>query len=329
MQRRLRALLPEAVLTGFTVQVMARRPQAHELIIGVATDPVFGPVLLFGKGGIAVEVTADHAMELPPLNMPLAKAMMSRTRVYRLLRGYRNQAPADVDAIARTLVKLSHLVTDIAEIAELDINPLLADGKGVLALDARVKLSPRTVGEGRNRLAIRPYPKELEETVDWQGEQLLLRPIRPEDGEEHLRFFNALDPEDVRFRIFSRMRELQPSQVARLTQIDYDREMAFIASRKKPDGAFETLGVVRAIADPDNTKAEFAIIVRSDMKGHGLGVMLMNKVIGYCRSRGTGEIVGEALINNRPLLDMVRHLGFEVHPAVGEGTAVLRLPLGE
>jgi acetyltransferase len=327
MQRRLRALLPDAVLGGFTVQAMARRPQAHELIVGVATDPVFGPVLLFGKGGIAVEVTADHAMELPPLNMPLAKAMMSRTRVYRLLRGYRNQGPADVDAIARTLVRMSHLVTDIAEIVELDINPLLADGTGVLALDARVRLAPRTVGEARNRLAIRPYPKELEEVVDWEGESLLLRPIRPEDGEEHLRFFNALDPEDVRFRIFSRMRELQPSQLARLTQIDYDREMAFIASRRKPDGAMETLGVVRAIADPDNIKAEFAIIVRSDMKGHGLGVMLMKKVIAYCRSRGTKEIVGEALINNRPLLEMVRQLGFDVHPAVGEGVAVLRLPL--
>jgi len=306
---------------------MARRPQAHELIVGVATDPVFGPVLLFGKGGIAVEVTADHAMELPPLNMPLAKAMMSRTRVYRLLRGYRNQGPADVDAIARTLVRLSHLVTDIAEIVELDINPLLADGNGVLALDARVRLAPRTVGEGRNRLAIRPYPKELEETVEWNGGELLLRPIRPEDGEEHLRFFNALDPEDVRFRIFSRMRELQPSQLARLTQIDYDREMAFIATRKKPDGTSETLGVVRAIADPDNIKAEFAIIVRSDMKGHSLGGMLMNKVIAYCRSRGTREIIGEALINNRPLLELVRRLGFDVHPEVGEGVAMLRLPL--
>ena len=329
MQRRLRSLLPDAVLAGFTVQAMARRPQAHELIAGVATDPVFGPVLLFGQGGIAVEVTADHAMELPPLNMPLAQAMVARTRVAKLLQGYRNQAPADVDAICRTLVKLSHLVTDIAEIAELDINPLLADANGVIALDARVRLAPRTMGDGRSRLAIRPYPKELEETVQWQGAPLMLRPIRPEDGAEHLRFFNALDPEDVRFRIFSRMRELQPSQVARLTQIDYDREMAFIVTRSRADGMPETLGVARAIADPDNIKAEFAIIIRSDMKGHGLGVMLMNKLIAYCRSRGTREIVGEALLNNRPMLEMVRRLGFEVHQAVGEGVAILRLPLQE
>ncbi|MET0962317.1 MAG: bifunctional acetate--CoA ligase family protein/GNAT family N-acetyltransferase [Noviherbaspirillum sp.] len=329
MQKRLRGLLPDAVMAGFTVQAMARRPQAHELILGVATDPVFGPVLLFGQGGIAVEVTADHAMELPPLNMPLAHALVARTRVAKLLRGYRNQAPADVDAICSTLVKLSHLVTDIAEIAELDINPLLADAKGVIALDARVRLAPRTAGDVRSRLAIRPYPKELEETVPWQDESLLLRPIRPEDGAEHLRFFNALDPEDVRFRIFSRMRELQPSQLARLTQIDYDREMAFIATRNRPDGTPETLGVARAIADPDNIKAEFAIIVRSDMKGHGLGVMLMNKLIAYCRSRGTREIVGEALSNNRPLLEMVRRLGFEVHPEVGEGISLLRLPLQE
>ena len=327
MQRRLRDLLPEATLSGFTVQAMARRPRAHELIVGVATDPVFGPVLLFGQGGIAVEVTADHAMELPPLNMPLAQAMVARTRVAKLLRGYRNQAPADIDAICLTLVKLSHLVTDIPEIVELDINPLLADANGVIALDARVKLAPRPVGDGRARLAIRPYPNELEDTLPWQGETLLLRPIRPEDGEEHLRFFNALDPEDVRFRIFSRMRELRPSQLARLTQIDYDREMAFIAVRRRADGAQETLGVARAIADPDNIKAEFAIIVRSDMKGHGLGMMLMNKLIAYCKSRGTREMVGEALLDNRPLLDMVRKLGFDVHPAVGEGVALLRLPL--
>ena len=329
MHRRLCALLPDATLSGFTIQAMARRPQAHELIVGMATDPVFGPVLLFGQGGLAVEITADHAMELPPLNMTLAQAMVARTRVAKLLHGYRNQAPADIDAICRTLVQLSHLVTDIAEIEELDINPLLADANGVIALDARVRVVPRTVGDGRARLAIRPYPKELEETVEWEGAPLTLRPIRPEDGEEHLRFFNALDPEDVRFRIFSRMRELQPSQVARLTQVDYDREMAFIASRKRPDGSSETLGVARAIADPDNIKAEFAIIIRSDLKAHGLGMMLMRKLIAYCRSRGTREIVGEALINNRPLLEMVKALGFEVHPAVGEGIALLRLPLQE
>jgi acetyltransferase len=329
MHRRLRELLPDATLSGFTVQAMARRPQAHELIAGMATDPVFGPVILFGQGGVAVEVTRDHAMELPPLNMPLAQALVARTRVARLLKGYRNRAPADINAICRTLVQLSQLVTDLPEVAELDINPLLADAHGVIALDARVKVQRPVCEDGAERLAIRPYPKELEHWVVWEGEPLLLRPIRPEDGEEHLRFFNALDPEDVRFRIFSRMRELQPTQLARLTQIDYDREMAFIASRKRADGCFETLGVARAIADPDNVKAEFAIIVRSDIKGHGLGMMLMHRLIDYCRKRGLREIVGEALPNNRPLLQMVRKLGFSTHPAVGDDTEVLRLKLRE
>jgi acetyltransferase len=325
MHRRLTRMLPDATLTGFTVQAMAHRPQAHELLVGVATDPVFGPVIMFGQGGVEVEVSDDHAMELPPLNLALAQSLVGRTRVAKLLRGYRNRPPADMAAIGRTLVAISQLVVDLPEVEELDINPLLADAQGVIALDARVKLA-RPV-EGAKRLAIRPYPKELEEWTVWHSEPLLLRPIRPEDGEEHMRFFNALDPEDVRLRIFSRMRELQPAQLARLTQIDYDREMAFIASRKKSDGCFETLGVARAIADPDGSKAEFAIIVRSDLKGRGLGKLLMQKLIAYCRSRGIREIVGEALHSNRALLGLVRNLGFSTHPAVGDETEVLRLPL--
>jgi acetyltransferase len=327
MQRRLKKMLPDAELTGFTVQAMAHRPQAHELLLGIATDPVFGPVIMFGQGGVEVEVSDDHALELPPLNLALAQSLVARTRVAKLLQGYRNRPPADMQAIGRALVALSQLVIDLPEVAELDINPLLADAHGVLALDARVRLARPAPGSGADRLAIRPYPKELEQWVEWHGEPLLLRPIRPEDGEEHLRFFNALDPEDVRLRIFSRMRELQPAQLARLTQIDYDREMAFIASRKTGDGSFETLGVARAIADPDRNKAEFAIIVRSDVKGRGLGKLLMQKLIAYCRSRGIGEIVGEALHSNRALLGMVRRLGFSTQPMVGEDVDVLRLPL--
>jgi acetyltransferase len=264
-------------------------------------------------------------MELPPLNLALAQSLIARTRVAKLLQGYRNRPPADMVAIGRTLVALSQLVIDLPEIVELDINPLLADAQGVIALDARVKLARPE--PGARRLAIRPYPKELEEWISWHGKPLLLRPIRPEDGEEHLRFFKALDPEDVRLRIFSRMRELRPEQLARLTQIDYDREMAFIASRRRDDGSFETLGVARAIADPDGNTAEFAIIVLSGLKGQGLGRLLMEKLIDYCKSRGIREIVGEALHSNRALLGMVRKLGFSTHPAVGDETEVLRLPL--
>jgi acetyltransferase len=325
MQKRLHELRPDASLLGFSVQAMARRPDAQELIIGVTTDPVFGPVILFGQGGIAVEVMDDTTIGLPPLNMVLAKDMISRTRVARLLAGYRNRPAADIDAICRTLIQVAHLVADLPEIVELDINPLLADARGVLALDARVRIALADTAVGMDRLAIRPYPAELEEQVMWQGRQLLLRPIKPEDGAAHIAFFNALTPEDVRLRMFIGMHELQPSQLARFTQIDYDRGMAFIATRQRSDGQPETMGVVRAMADPDNEKAEFAVIVRSDVKGQGLGSILMVKLIAYCRSRGTLELVGEALPQNTGVLHLVRRFGFETHSA--DGVVMLRLDL--
>jgi acetyltransferase len=326
MQKRLSEMRPDAAFHGFTVQAMERRPRAHELIVGVSTDPVFGPVILFGQGGISVEVTADHALALPPLNMVLARDAVSRTRVAKLLAGYRNRPAADIDAICRTMMQISNLIADIPEIAELDINPLLADETGAIALDARIRVTPSDTPDA-DRFAIRPYPQELEEYINWDGEPLTLRPIKPEDGQQHVEFFNALDPEDVRYRIFTRLRELQPSQLARLTQIDYDREMAFIATRQRDDGTPETLGVARVIADPDNISAEFAVIVRSDLKGRGLGQMLMEKVIRYSRAHGTKEIVGEALPHNRRVLNLVSRLGFTVEPMPQDGTMQMRLKL--
>jgi acetyltransferase len=328
MHKRLHEIKPDARLQGFSVQAMARRPDAHELIVGVTTDPVFGPIILFGQGGVAVEVTADHAVSLPPLNMVLARDLISRTRVCKLLAGYRNRAPADIDAICRVLIQVSHLVADIAEIAELDINPLLADSRGVIALDARLRVAtPASATAGVDRFAIRPYPEEWEKWITWQRKPLLLRPIKPEDGPEHVAFFNALDPEDVRYRMFIRIRELQPSQLARLTQVDYDREMAFIATREREQGGWETLGVARAVTDPDNVSAEFAIIVRSDLKGQGLGKILMTRLIDYCRNRGTQRLEGEALSQNRPVLHLASQLGFKISPAAEAGTTFMRLDL--
>jgi len=325
VQERLRQYRPRASLKGFTVQTMVRRPNAHELIVGVTTDAVFGPVVLFGQGGTAVEVTADRAVGLPPLNTVLALDLISRTRISKLLAGYRDRLPADISAISRTLIQLAHLIADIREIVELDINPLLADDRGVLALDARVVVAPSDA-TGLDRFAIRPYPEELEEWISWQGRKVLLRPIRPEDGTQHVEFFNALDPDDIRYRVFIRIRELPRSQLARLTQIDYDREMAFIAACEREPGRFETLGVVRAIADPDNVTAEFAIIVRSDLKGQGLGPILFKKLIDYCRSRGTKELVGEALADNQRVIGLVRGFGGVVTHSE-PGTVGLRFDL--
>ncbi|QJE02743.1 GNAT family N-acetyltransferase [Massilia forsythiae] len=315
MRRRLAELRPDARLDGFIVQAMARNPEAHELIAGAATDPVFGPVILFGHGGLAVEVAADHAVGLPPLNMVLARDLIGRTRVARRLAGYRNHPAADLDAVSAVLVQVSQLVAELPEIVELDINPLLADSRGAVVLDARMRIAMADRSASTlDRLAIRPYPAELEETVQWQGAPLLLRPIRPEDGPAHVALFNALTPDDVRYRMFVRVRELQPAQLARFTQIDYDREMAFIATRPDTHGVQETLAVGRVVADPDNMSAEFAVTVRSDLKGKGLGIMLMHKLIDYCRARGTREIVGEALPQNAPVLGLVRKLGFTVGP---------------
>jgi acetyltransferase len=326
MNKNFIAMRPGATLAGFSVQSMVRRPDARELIVGVATDPVFGPVILFGQGGIAVEVTADHAIGLPPLNMVLARDMISRTRVSKLLSAYRNCPAADVDAICHTLIQISHLVIDIPEIAELDINPLLADADGVIALDARIRIKPTEKG-GMDRLAIRPYPEELEEWVDWKGGRVLVRAIKPEDGAQHVEFFGSLTPEDVRMRMFVHMRELSPGQLARMTQIDYDREMAFIATRDRPDGTPETLGVARIVFDPDNVQGEFAVTVRSDLKGMGLGKLLMQKLIRHSRDRGAHEIVGETLSQNQALLGLVKPLGFSAHRSRENDTYLLKMPL--
>lgn len=309
MQRRVHELRPGASLEGFSVQAMVRRPGAFELIVGAREDPVFGPVILFGEGGTAVEIIADRTIGLPPLNMALASKLIARTRISDLLGGYRNRDGADRDAIALALIKVAQLVTDLPEVVELDINPLIADNTGVLALDARVRLR-RAEMAGPDRLCIRPYPNELEEEVTLDGRQIMLRPIRPEDEPQHHDLISRLTPEDIRFRFFSSFRELPHSQMARYTQIDYEREMAFIATAADDRGNPETLGVVRIATDPDNEAAEFAIIVRSDFKGHGLGAALLDKMIGYSRNRGTREMIGQVLAENRAMLSLAESRGF-------------------
>ena len=314
-------LQPTSRLDGFTVQAMARRPMAQELIVGASVDPLFGPVLLFGEGGTAVEVLADRAIGLPPLNRVLARELVARTRVAKLLAGYRDHPPADLDAISDVLIALSQMLADLPELAELDINPLWADHDGVVALDARVRIV-RPGPAGAERFAIAPYPAELSETVSWQGETIVLRPIRPEDEPEHRAFIEQLQPADIRLRFFSSRRELPHSELARLTQIDYDREMAFVAVRVRPDGTHETLGVVRAVVDPDNVDAEFGVIVRSDLKGKRLGELLMRKLVGYLSGRGTQRLVGDVLRENTGMRELARSLGFSVDAAAWNDDAM-------
>jgi acetyltransferase len=309
MLARIRRLRPQARIEGFTVQAMARREHAQELIVGATVDRVFGPIILFGQGGTAVEVVADRAVALPPLNVPLARALVSRTRVARLLEGWRDTPAANMDAVIATLMAVSQLLADVPELAELDINPLIVNHQGVLALDARIRLSADKPAGAAN-FAIRPYPAELAETIPWKGRTLELRPIRPEDEARHVEFLTSLDPDDVRMRVFYSRRTMERSELARLTQIDYTREMAFIAVAPGPDGAPQTLGVARAMADPDNLSAEFGIIVRSELKGTGLGRLLMDKLITYLRANGTQQLVATVLRENARMLELATELGF-------------------
>ena len=310
MLARVRSLRPDADVQGFTVQPMVRKKHAHELIVGASVDPMFGPVILFGAGGTAVEVLADRALALPPLNTPLALAQIHRTRVAKLLTGYRDEPAADVNGIAQVLVAVSQLLADVPELAELDINPLLANHEGAVALDARVRVSAARPA-GAAHFAIQPYPQHLVESWAWQGEAITLRPIRPEDEAQHRTFLEQLDPEDIRLRVFYSRRSIEHSELARLTQIDYAREMAFIATRPLPNGGEETLGAVRASVDPDNETAEFGVIVRSDLKGSGLGHRLMDKMIEHLRTRGTQRLVGTVLRINTGMLELAHALGFQ------------------
>lgn len=312
---RARERAPDAVVEGVAVQQMVRRPAAYELIVGVSEDPQFGPVLLFGHGGHAVEEIDDTAMALPPLNTLLARSLIERTRIYRLLRGYRDRPPAALDTIVLTLIQVAQLVTDFAEIAELDINPLLADADGVIALDARIRIAAAQ-GPAQARLAIRPYPREMEGHVHLRdGSEIAIRPIQPEDAPALHEMVSRAAAEDLRLRFFQPMRRLPEQLAARLTQIDYDREMAFV-SLDPADGAIT--GVGRLMAGPDLREAEYAIIVRTDWKGRGLGYALMNRIIAFAEERGIQTIYGEVLRENEPMLRMAKDLGFRASPAPGE-----------
>ena len=312
MQARIEQALPDARLHGFTVQTMARRPGAFELIAGIFEDAQFGPVILFGEGGTGVEAIGDTAMALPPLDAVLAEELIAETRIGRLLPGYRGREGADMRAIADTLIRVSRLAADFDEIKELDINPLLADAKGVIAIDARIRFAPATAAPGA-RLAIKPYPNELRGEVTLRdGTAVDVRPVAPTDAPRLQEMIRRTDPSDIRMRFLHAMKQLPDKLAARLSQIDYAREMAFLAIDESDESV---LGVSRLVADANNDRAEYAVIVRSDWKGRGLGYALMTRLIDHARARGLRELFGEVLTENAPMLRMCRELGFEVAPS--------------
>lgn len=308
IMRRISRLQPGARIDGFTVQPMIARKDAYELIIGMSEDPTFGPLMMFGAGGTAVEVERDTAMALPPLDLNLSRDLIARTRIAKRLAGYRDRPPVALDLVGETLIKVSQLVADHPEIRELDINPLIADAHGVIALDARVRIADETA-HPRVRMALRPYPVEWEKLIGLPTlGPVLLRPIRPEDEHLYKAFFEKVAPPDARLRFFQPLRNLTHEFLARLTQVDYAREIAFVALSDMN----ELLGVARFATDPDYEQAEFGILVRSDLKGRGLGTALMRHLIAYGRAEGLKELSGYVLAGNNGMLGLAAELGFAV-----------------
>jgi acetyltransferase len=329
---RARAARPEARIAGVTIHPMILRPKARELIAGIADDPTFGPVIVFGRGGTAVEVIADKALALPPLDLGLARGLIARTRVSRVLGAYRDVPAADVSSIALLLVKLAQLAADLPELRELDLNPVLADERGILAVDARVAIAPvepvRRGPSGHPRFAIRPYPAEWErQTALRDGTGILVRPVRPEDESLYGPFFAAVTQQDLRLRFFAPVKEFGHTFIARFTQIDYARAMAFIAVEASSG---KMLGVVRLHADANYERGEYAILVRSDLKGRGLGYLLMGMIIEYARAEGLKVIEGQVLSENTAMLEMCKELGFHIASDPDElDICVVRLAISE
>jgi len=313
VQRR----IPDAKLDGVVIEPMLVRPNAREVLVGVTTDPVLGPVIVFGSGGVDVEAAQDRAVTLPPLNRFLARDLMHRTRVIKLLGEFRNRPAANLDALEQVLLRVSEMVCELPWIQELDINPLLVDENGALALDARIIIASRVPGADRYaHMAIHPYPAHLVST--WQlpnGTDVVIRPIRPEDAELTQSFVRALSEETKYFRYMDAVRELSQAMLVRFTQIDYDREMALLAVTQV-DGNEVELGVARFAINPDGESCEFAVVINDQWQKQGIGHKLMGVLMDVARAKGMRVMDGEVMKRNTRMLKLAEALGFKVeaHP---------------
>nr|WP_279115175.1 protein lysine acetyltransferase [Enterobacter soli] len=323
---RVKMAWPQARIHGLLVQSMANRAGAQELRVVVEHDPVFGPLIMLGEGGVEWRPEEQAVVALPPLNMNLARYLVIQAIKSKKIRGRSALRPLDIAGLSQFLVQVSNLIVDCAEIQRLDIHPLLASGNEFTALDVTLDIAPFK-GDSESRLAIRPYPLQLEEWVEMKnGERVLFRPILPEDEPQLRVFISQVTKEDLYYRYFSEINEFTHEDLANMTQIDYDREMAFVAVRRV-EAEEEILGVTRAISDPDNVDAEFAVLVRSDLKGLGLGRRLLEKLISYTRDHGLLRLNGITMPNNRGMVTLARKLGFDVDVQLEEGIVSLTLGL--
>ncbi len=326
MMERVARLAPNARISGVTVQKMARSRRGREIYVGLLTDDPFGPVIVFGAGGTMIELLDDRAMELPPLNQFLARRMIERSRVAETLGEWRGAAPVDMKALEQVLLRVSEMVCELPELREMDINPIIVDASGAVAVDARIVIdnAPQQLGGkggSYHHLAILPYPARLQR--DWPmrgGGSYTVRPIHPDDGQMIQTLVQHLSPQSRWFRFVSGFRELPPSMLSRFTLIDYDREMALVAvvhergtsSSGQPVETERIVGVSRYITNPDQSSCEFSLVVDDDFNGKGLGTRLLESIIEAARDKGLAEIEGLVLAENLTMLKLVKRLGFTV-----------------
>jgi acetyltransferase len=321
---RARVARPEARIFGVTIQTQVEKSPL-ELILGARKDPQFGPLLLFGLGGVLTEVLHESSVDLPPLNLLLARRLMERTRFYKVLQGYRNIPPANLELLEEVLVRLSQLVADFPEIVELDINPLLISNGRPVSVDARILLEPSPVPAPRH-LIIAPYPNQYES--DWlleDGTPLLLRPMKPEDESLVSEFLSNCSEDTVYFRYFKLIKKWTHEMLIRFTQNDYDRELGLMAIGLPP-GPEVMMGVSRMVMAADRSTAEFAVIVADAWQGKGLGEKLIERVIEISRDNGIKMLWGEVLAANLPMLGLVKKLGFTIK-AFDDGVRRVEMPL--
>ena len=306
---------------GFTIQPMIRRKHAHELLLGLNTDPSFGPVVVFGAGGVSVEVVRDTATGLVPLDEVLAGDLVDATRISRVMAGYRDRPPAARQAVISAMLSLSQLAIEQPGIVAIDINPLLVNDHGAIALDARIEIAPERLGEQspNRRLAVRPYPSGWEQQIRSNGQPFVIRPMRPADAALYPRFLERVTAEDMRLRFLTPVRLLSHETIVRLSQLDYDRDIAFVALEAETG---DLAGISRFASDPDHESAEFGIMVRSDLQGLGLGTALMRQLLEYARADGLARIDGLILRENGAMLDLAARMGFFRVPETDASEAV-------
>jgi acetyltransferase len=324
MEAAIKALHPEITEVGMTVEPMFKSPSGRELMIGVVRDPVFGPAISFGLGGTMVEILKDNAVALPPLNAYMVEQMIAKTKAAKYLDSFRQLPPANKKALIDVLLNVSTMVSELPEILELDINPLIVDEHGVMAVDARIKARLSHQLTRYSHMAIHPYPHELIQNYQLtNGVNVTIRPIRPEDAVLEKDFHKRLSERTRYFRFMQALQELTPEMIVRFTQIDYDREMAFVAVTEDGNMPSE-MGVGRYLMNPDGNSVEFALVVADDCHCLGIGTRIMKTLMQSAKSKGMSFFEGEVLVVNKPMLSLVRKLGFSIE-SIADDNEVVRV----